>query len=179
MLRLSDREIYDAAEKAVRYFAGRVFPGFFREDDLNQIVVDTAESVWLNRGKYDESRAKVSTWIGKIAKNAVLDAVAKEKRYRSHFITFNLKDRVNDEGDAVGFTPVDTVETDAWLIATDTELALRSSVKGDRQIRIFNGLASGLDSAEIAEIEGVEPSKIYTPVSRLRSDLRKKYYSAA
>ena len=179
MLKLSDRELYDAAEKAVRYFAGRVFPGFFRDDDLDQVVVDTAASVWLNRGKYDENLATVSTWVGKIAKNAVLDAVDKEKRYRSHFITFTLKDRVNADGDAEGFTPLDTAETDAWLIATDTERALRSSVKGDKQKRIFNGLASGLDSAEIAEIEGVESSKIYTPVSRLRSDLRKEYDSAA
>ena len=76
MLRLSGKEIFDIADKAVRSYVLRVFPGFFRDEDLEQVVIDVATSVWQKSDMYDETRAQVFTWVSKIAKNAVLDAVA-------------------------------------------------------------------------------------------------------
>lgn len=171
MLRLSGKEIFDIADKAVRSYVLRVFPGFFRDEDLEQVVIDVATSVWQKSDMYDETRAQVFTWVSKIAKNAVLDAVASEKRYRSRFSTVVLRDYINDDGDAVGFTPVASDETDAQLIAKDTERVLRESVSSGRDKRLLDGLINGLDSADLAAVEGVQPSKIYTPVFRLRSKL--------
>lgn len=171
MLGLSDSEIYDAANKAVRNYVSKVFPGFFRDDDLEQVVIDVATSVWKSSHTFDESRGTVFSWIYTFAKNGVLDAVAKEKRYRSRFVTFTVRDCVDYDGNAIGITPVANDETDDSLIAKDTERTLREAVSSDRDKRLLDGLIKGLDSSELAAAEGVETSKIYTPVCRLRSKL--------
>ena len=172
MLKLSDSEIFGLADKAVKSYVSKVFRGFFRYDDLEQLVIDVATKVFENRQKYDEKLGTAFNWIYRIAKNATLDAVAKEKRYRSIFTSVALEDRVNDDGYAVGMTPVSSDETDAWLIAKDTERALRGSVSRDREKRLLDGLINGLTSADLAEAERVAPSKIYTPVCHLRSKLK-------
>ena len=172
MLTISEKDYRPVAEKAVCAYTRNVFPGFFSKDDLDDLISLVVTRMWAKRDHYDETLGPVSAWVGKIAKNIVLDAVKSEKRRRSLFSSAPLVERVDEDGDPVGFVPVSSVETDAQAIAHDTERILRSSVKGEKQKRLFNGLANGLDSAELAEIEGVAPSKIYTPVSRLRSSLR-------
>lgn len=179
MLKINEKDYWPLAERAVRAYTRNVIRGFFSEDDIMQLIIDVATRIWEKRDRYDESLGTVSAWVGKIAKNIVLDTVKSEKRRRSLFSSAPVVERVDEDGDPVGFVPVAADETDAQAIAHDTERFLRSSVKSDRQKRLFNGLAGGLDSAELAEIEGVEPSKIYTPVSRLRSVLRKSYGSTA
>ncbi len=179
MLTISEKDYWTVAEKAVCTYTRNVFPGFFSKDDLDDLISLVVSRMWEKRDRYDKRLGTVSAWVGKIAKNIVLDAVKSEKRRRSLFSSVPLVERVDEDGDPVGFVPVSSVETDAQAIAHDTERILRSSVKGDKKQRLFKGLANGYNSADLAEIKGVEPSEVYTPVSRLRSDLRKSYDPAA
>ena len=179
MLKINEKDYRSLAEKAVCAYTHNVFFGFFSENDLNDLISDVVTRMWVKREQYDESLGTVSAWVGKIAKNMVLDTVNSEKRRRSLFSGVSLVERVNEDGDPMGLVPVASDETDSQVIAQDTARLRGSFVKGDKQRRLFKGLAVGLDSVGLAEIEGVMPTKIYMPVSRLRSDLRKSYNTAA
>lgn len=172
MLNISDKELYTLSNKAVRNNADKLFAGFFGADDLQQLAIDVFAKAWENRDKYDENRGTPANWVWKIARNAVLDAYRAEKKYRSLFSPVALREYVDDDGDAVGFTPIADVETDALLIAKETRQVLRSCVPNDEDKRLYDGLSAGLTSADLAERKGVPAKKMYTPVSRLRTNLR-------
>ena len=53
-------------------------------------------------------------------------------------------ERVDEDGNAVGFVPVAGDETDALAIAHDTERVLRESVSAGRGTRLLNGLLNDL-----------------------------------
>lgn len=179
MLRLSDNELYALAGTTVKCVAGRLFAGFFSTDALEQLTVDVAAKAWQNRDRYDENLGTPATWVGRIARNEVLDAYGAERRYRSLFSPVALQERVDEDGDAAGFTPIAPDETDAFLIADDTKRHLRRCVTDGRGRRLFDGLAAGLGSAELAKCEGVPAARIYTPVSLLRTRLRRRLDSAS
>lgn len=160
------------AERAVLAFTRTVFTGFFSEDDIRDLVSDVVLRMWEKRGQYDESRGTVSAWVNAIARNAVLDASKREKRRRALFSSTPLGERVDDDGDVVGYDPAASDETDAQAIAHDTERALRESVPTGRNARLFEGLRLGYDAPELAETEGVSTPVIHTAVCRLRGRLR-------
>ena len=81
-------------------------------------------------------------------------------------------ERVDEDGNAVGFVPVAGDETDALAIAHDTERILRESVSAGRDTRLLNGLLNDLDDSEIAAAEGVGTPTVQTAKCRLRKRLR-------
>ena len=172
MLTLNAKDYRPVADRAVRPYTGRVFAGFFSEDDIIDMVGEVVSRMWENRDKFDESRGTVSAWVGKIAKNVVLDAVRIEKRRRSSFSSAPLVERVDEDGNAVGFVPVAGDETDALAIAHDTERVFRESVSAGRDTRLLNGLLNDLDDSEIAAAEGVGTPTVQTAKCRLRKRLR-------
>ena len=160
------------AERAVCAYTRNVFPGFFSEDDLDDLISDVVTLMWVNRGSYDERLGTVSTWVARIAKNRVLDAVKSEKRRRSLFSAAALVERVDEDGAPVGFVPVARDETDAQVIAHDTERVLRESVRSERETNLLNGLLAERKPAELAAAENVAPKVIYPAVCNLRKHLR-------
>ena len=172
MLNISEKDYWPLAKKAVTAFTRNRFDKFFSQDDLDDLISAVVSSMWEKRAQYDESRGAVTTWVGTIAKNAVLDAAKKEKRRRSLFSSAPLVERVDEDGDALGFTPVASDETDAQAIAHDTERALRKAAPAGRDTRILDGLIQGQEDSELAASEGVKTSAIHTAKSRLRKRLR-------
>ena len=53
-------------------------------------------------------------------------------------------ERVDEDGNAVGFVQVAGKETDALAIANDTERVIRESVSAGRGTRLLNGLLNDL-----------------------------------
>lgn len=172
MLNINVKDYRPLAERAVRAYTRNVFSGFFSEDGLNDLVSEVVTRMWVKRDKYDESLGTVSAWVGKIAKNMVLDAVKSEKRRRSLFSSTPLVERVDEDGDAVGFVPIAADQTDSMVIVHDTERALRESVSDGRETRLLNGLIQGCAATELSEAENVGAPVIHTAVCRLRKRLR-------
>ena len=173
MLSINEKDYWPMAERAVKAYARRVFAGYFSEDALDDITAVVVTSMYEKRDQYDESRGTVAAWVGMIARNAVLDAYKKESRRRKFFSSAPLEERMNDDGDVVNYVPASPDETDAWLIARDTERALRDAASTERDKRLLDGLIQGKDSAGLAAAEGVETSRIYTPVHHLRERLHR------
>ena len=172
MLNISENDYRPLAEMAVKAFTRNHFNGFFSQDDLDDLISVVVSRMWEKRAQYDENRGAVTTWVGIIAKNAVLDTAKKEKRRRSLFSSAPLVERVDEDGDALGFTPVSSDETDAQAIAHDTERALRQSAPAGRDTRLLDGMIQGREDSELAASEGVKTSAIHTAKSRLRKRLR-------
>ena len=172
MLKINVKDYRPLAERAVRAYTRNVFSGFFSEDDLNDLISDVVTRMWAKRDQYDENLGTVSAWVFKIAKNMVLDAVKSEKRRRSLFSSTPLVEKVDKDGDAVGFVPVAADQTDSLAIVHETERALRKSVSDGRETRLLNGLILECNAAELAAAENVKTPVIHTAVCRLRKRLR-------
>ena len=80
MKNFSDKELWECSEKAVRGFVKNSFPTFFRFEDLDDMVVETATRVWRSADSFDPARGKFSTWVGVIARNVVLTEAGRLKR---------------------------------------------------------------------------------------------------
>lgn len=172
MLEINVNDYRPVAERAVCAYTRNVFPGFFSKDDLNDLISLVVIRMWEKRDQYQESLGSVSAWVGAIAKNVVLDAVKSEKRRRSCFSPASLVERVDEDGDPLGFVPVACDETDAQAIAHDTECVLRKSVPVGRDTRLLDGLIQGCNDSELAAAEGVDTGVIHTAKCRLRKRLR-------
>ena len=83
-----------------------------------------------------------------------------------------MVERVDEDGDAVGFVPIAADQTDSMVIVHDTERALRESVSDGRETRLLNGLIQGCAATELSEAENVGAPVIHTAVCRLRKRLR-------
>lgn len=172
MLKINENQYLPLAEKAVKSFALTAFPGFFSEDDLQDLISEVVLRMLVSGERYDSRLGSVSVWVGTIARNMVLDAARKESRRRRAYSSIAPGDRVDEDGDIVGFDPAAADETDAMVIALDTGRALRGAVTTERDRRLLNGLILGYDTSELAAMEGAETGSIYTAVCRLRRKLR-------
>lgn len=171
MLNIDFKDYWPTAEKAVKSFANTVFPGFFSEAELDELVGDVVERMWKYREKYDGNKSSVATWVSVIARNIILTAAEKESRRRSLFSSMPLGEREDENGDVLGFVPVAGDETDADLLGDDTERAFRESLSLPRDRRLFDLLVAGYDAAEMAESEHVNINAIYTALCHLRKRL--------
>ena len=50
-------------------------PGFFREDELQDIAGETLYNVCRSIASYDPQQSKMTTWVSRIAVNCVKDAI--------------------------------------------------------------------------------------------------------
>ena len=50
-----------------------------QESDRNEIVAETVAKAWSHRDSYDPGKASFQTWVGRIARNTLLDHVRKSK----------------------------------------------------------------------------------------------------
>lgn len=172
MLEINEKQYLPLAEKAVKSFALTAYPGFFTEDDLQDLISDVVVRMLVSGERYDSRLGSVSTWVGTIARNMVLDAARKESRRRRVYFSIPLGGRVDDDGDIVGLDPSAADETDARVIAIDTARALRDALTSERDRRLLNDMILGYDASEMAAREGVKSGTIYTAVCHLRRKLR-------
>lgn len=172
MLNLCDSDYRPLAEKAVKSIARKLYADFFQEDHLDDLVSDVVLRMWSYRDRYDGDRGSVSTWVGTIARNVVIDAHGSELRRRCLFSSRPLDERTNKDGDVLGYVPMAGDRTDDRIIALDAERAFRGAVSSEREGRLLDGLIHGYDAAALAEAEGIKPSMVHTAVCRLRKRLR-------
>lgn len=170
---------FELAKTAVSNYTARVFAGFFSKEDIEDLIIDTAMKMFEYRDSYDEARSALPTWASVIARSVVLTAAAKEQRRRKLFSSTPLDEYVNEDGDSYSFDPIASEQTDADIIAAETERIICGVATSVRDKRLLNDLIGELKPKEIAAIEKVEPSKIYAPLFHLRSRIRTHLDDAA
>jgi len=102
-IRAGDRQ---ALERLYDAYAGMVYGVVLKmirnEELVQEIVQDVFLRVWKNIEKYDESKARISTWIINIARNRTIDEI-RSKNYKNQQENQSLDVSVN-EGELGGST---------------------------------------------------------------------------
>lgn len=62
-------------------------------DEAKDVVQDSCVKIFLHKEEFDPSKAKLSTWISKIAANCYFDALRESRKRNALFTTFSSKSK--------------------------------------------------------------------------------------
>ena len=155
-------ELRPMATKAVVSYIGKCFAGRFTQEDIEDIVSDVVMKAWDKRGSYDPVKGTLFSWIWKIGRNTVLDAVAAKERRRGIMVDI----------DAVSARAILSAEhADDELIRDDIETGFLERLKSERDRRIYDYLQLDLSDKDIAKREGITDNAAALAVYHLRKKL--------
>ena len=172
--------LLETSRKAVYGYVNKVFPDFFRLEDVEDMIQDTAVKMLTARTPYDPERGSFYNLVWVAAKRVVLTRAARLKRERSLFTSIDrLYSADSDDPDAE-YRTFDTLSAlgeadspaDSQLIADELQESFRSTLKGERDWLIFDWLNDDLDDGEIADRLGISKAAAYTAICRVRTRIR-------
>lgn len=141
-------------------------------EDAMELTQETFFNAWRGLPNF-HFESKFSTWLYRLATNAAIDFLRREKRRRSLTVTsLSAEDdpqRLLDIPDR-RFTPQDELERKEFQAAIRQGLEQLS--EEHRRILVLREL-SGLSYAEIAQVLGIEEGTVKSRISRARLALRK------
>lgn len=157
------------ASKAVLPYVNSKFPKFFSEEEKEDIISDVTLRMWRARDSYDSNKGALSTWVGKIAKNAVFTAA--EAKWRRSDIS-----AVIEEADSDDCTYINNLKGDDYadkdILFEELQEGLFSKLRGERDQRFLAWQIDGLDAKEMAKREGISVSNVYMVLFHMRKRLR-------
>ena len=160
---------------------------FFTKEDIEDLVQDAALKAWRSLESYNPDRAKLSTWVTRIAVNCVKDSIDyKMKRLGISESMFTKHGSDDKEVDATEVYDckcdlAPEIQCATYCFSADSEIerkeieqgVLREVRKlGDRNERVVRLLLEEYTPREIAEVEGCTPNAAATRVCRIRRVLR-------
>ena len=81
---ISYQDVFDSVRKSVEIY-GKKGDRCLPQEDLEDLFQNTVIKTLEHCGKFDSSRAKLSTWVRAIVHNAYVDAVNKHNTHRDKF----------------------------------------------------------------------------------------------
>lgn len=155
LIRLHEKRVYALCRRMCR-----------NEDDALEAAQDTFLALWRGIGSY-RADAAFSTWLYRLASNACLDLLRREKK-RAGAVSLDDEEGAPELPDTAP-QPQEAVER------ADTQNMVREallSLPGDyRQILLLRETEQ-LSYAEIAEVTGLELGTVKSRISRARLALR-------
>ena len=155
LVRLHEKRVYALCRRMCR-----------SEDDALEAAQDTFLAVWRGVGSF-RADAAFSTWLYRLATNACLDLLRREKKNGGNV-------SLDDEGSSV--EPVDRAPSPEEAVErSETQRMVREALLAlpddYRQILLLRETEQ-LSYAEIAEITGLELGTVKSRISRARLALR-------
>ena len=156
------------AAKAVRCIVFKVFPRFFSEVEIEDLISTVIEKMLTN--EYNPERGAVSTWAGMIAKSVVFTE-AKRKGQHSGVITpvGRLQSLPKTRPD---FERTDSYCPDFSTRHRESEQEFFGKLTTERERQLLRWQIDGLSRNEMAQKAGVSLNNIYVALNRLRAKLR-------
>lgn len=166
---MTDQQLIDGAksgsEVAVRAlydrYSPRVYATVLRLAGDPELAADWAQEAWISvlRALPDfRGSAKLSTWIHRIAVNAALQGIRRQKRWSGREAPLPAR-------------PLEDPRRDRPLLRLRLEEALAKIPAGMRQILILHDL-EGYTHAEIAERLGLSPGTSKSQLFKARARMR-------
>ena len=160
---------------------------FFTKEDIEDLVQDAALKAWRSLESYNPDRAKLSTWVTRIAVNCVKDSI--DYKMKRLGISESMYTRYRGDDKEVDATEVYDCKCDlapeiqcaTYCFSADSEIerkeieqgVLREARKlGDRNERVVRLLLEEYTPREIAEVDSCTPNAAATRVCRIRHALR-------
>ena len=170
-LHISQNELWTSSEKAVRGFTNSMFHGFFRDEDVQDMTVETATRLWRRLDAYDPTRGELDAWVWVIARNVVFTQAGRLKRERQRFTS--LDDAAPEAWERLDERLGLDRPADAQLLENEAEESLTAQVPAGRSRAILGYLLEGLDDGEIADRLGISKAAAYTAICRVRKEVRR------
>lgn len=176
LIRLAAQGDQDAFAQLLELHQNKVYGLTLRlsgsPEDAMELTQETFFNAWRGLPNF-HFESKFSTWLYRLATNATIDFLRREKRRRSLTVTsLSAEDdsqRLLDIPDR-RFTPQDELERKEFQAAVRRGLSQLSDEH--RQILVLREL-NGLSYAEIAQVLGIEEGTVKSRISRARLALRK------
>ena len=159
------------ASKAVRGFVRKQFPRFFTEQDTEDIISEVVLRMWRGHGSFDPEKGTLSTWIGTIARNAVLSA-AESKGHR-----LGISEGF-ENGEILDNCPYSTFRSaefaaDGELLRNELESELFAKLRSERDRRFLAWKLDDLDASEMAQREGISVENVHMVLFHMRQKMRR------
>lgn len=132
-----------------------------QEADRKEIIAQAVAKAWMHRDSFDPAKASFQTWVGRIARNCLLDF------FRRNKVGENLQPAV--EADLAKSPDVLMMEDEGL---DDIMAAVNDLPEGYRSIITL--LSEGNRPKDIAEILGCTPNAATIRCCRARKALREK-----
>ena len=155
---------------------------FFTHEDIEDIAGTAIMKAWRSIDNFDPERAKLSTWVNRIAVNCVKDAIDYKMKRLS--ISESMYVKGKDDDDECG---VDEFILDPEMLGTMSEnsadgrvlqcelgerICAEVSKMSDKRKRVAHLLNVGYSPKEIAAIEGCTPNAAYKSIWDIRAALK-------
>ncbi len=175
LIKLAARGDQDAFAQLLELHQNKVYGLTLRlsgsPEDAMELTQETFFNAWRGLPNF-HFESKFSTWLYRLATNATIDFLRREKRRKSLTVTsLSAEDdpqRLLDIPDR-RFTPQDELERKEFQAAVRRGLAQLSDEH--RRVLVLREL-NGLSYAEIAQVLGIEEGTVKSRISRARLALR-------
>lgn len=141
-------------------------------EDAAELAQEAFLNAWRGLGKF-QGDSSFATWLYRLASNACIDFLRKEKRKRSLSMTLSLDDE--EEGKQAEL-PDERDSPEQRLEQAETRRAIADGLERltpeHRQVLVMREL-SGLSYAEICQVLGLEEGTVKSRIARARAALRK------
>ena len=129
-------------------------------------MANVVTRAWGSRTQFDPARGKLYSWVWKVSRNAVLDAVDDKDRRRG------ISGDTERNGGRVYALPIPEYAADDETVCNDTVDTFLSCLDKERDRRILLYLLDGLDAEEISRRENISINAARIAVFYLRRRLR-------
>ena len=149
--------------KPVSYYAYRMLGN---QKDTEDIAQEAFLKLWVNAGKWQAEKSKLSTWLHRITRNLCIDYLRRHKR-------IELQSEFQDEVEANQESRENPSDgSEAFQRAKQLELAIKGLPENQRSALILCHY-SGFSNKEAAVIMNMSIKALESSIARAKRSLRK------
>lgn len=171
-----------AVARFVNLFSAKLGKRFFSREDIEDMAGDAIMKAWRSIDSYDPKKAKLSTWVGRIAVNCLKDAI--DYKVKRLPISGSMYIGSNDEDAECGadeyilnsdlLNAMSENGADSRILQAELRDRICEEVSkmSDKRQRVAHMLNVGYKPREIASVEGGTPQAVSKCIWNIREALR-------